>query len=204
MALDLERFAAAYPILWHVTSAMNVERIRRTMVLESSASLMRAAGDETWLRKKRTKDIRLLVDAETVILRDQQPLHEGHIAWEGGWDMPRLIEEINRRVFFWPGDRRTPTKNAERNVAGFMASGDYVSLRLPFAAVRRLPGVRVEYCRVNAGAPRTVNGKKAPRGPHTFSAHGAWHGTVSEVREVAVVERLPLDAMWDEVALIER
>jgi hypothetical protein len=203
MALDVETFATVYPVLWHVTPRANAERIRRTKVLECAVSLMQAAGDDTWLRRKRPHDVPLPVDGETVILRDQQPLSEGHIAWEGGWAMPRLIEEINRRVFFWPGDRRAPTKKAKDNVNDFLASGDYVTLRIPFAAVLRIPRVRLEYCRFNSGAPRTVGGKRSPRGPQTFAAHGAWHGNVSDVREVSILERLPLEAIWDEVSLME-
>lgn len=113
-----------------------------------------------------------------------------------------VTEEINRRVFFWPGDRRAPLRKAQRNVNDFLASGDYVILQVPFAAVRRVPSLRLEYCRSNAGAPRTVNGKKGLRWPRTFAAHGAWRGSVSDVREVAVVDQLHLAEIWDEIRLI--
>ena len=115
--------------------------------------------------------------------------------------MPRLVEEINRRIFFWPGDRSAPIKKAAQNVRDFLTTGDYITIRIPFAAVRRTPGVRLEYCRCNAGGPRTANGEKAVRGPRTFQAHGAWAGGIAAVREVAIVDRLPLGAFWNEVLI---
>ena len=188
-----------FPVLWHVTPAVNVERIRRTKVLESAAALMSAAGDQRWLRQKRPWNVPLDVAGESVLLRNQRPLHDGHIAWEDGWNRARLLEELNKRVFFWPGDDRLPTKRARRNVEHFLASGDYVVLRLPFAAVRSTPGVRIEYCRCNTGAPRTVNRQKAVRGPSIFKTQESWEEPASKVREVAVVHQVPLAAFWDHV-----
>jgi hypothetical protein len=61
MALDLEKFAIAYPVLWHITPPENADRIRRTKTLESAATLMRAAGDETYLRKTRPVPVPLQI-----------------------------------------------------------------------------------------------------------------------------------------------
>lgn len=47
-----------------------------------------------------------------------------------------------------------------------------------------------------------MNGKKGLRWPRTFAAHGAWRGSVSDVREVAVVDQLHLAEIWDEIRLI--
>ncbi len=130
------------------------------------SALMMPVNDETWLRQKRQHAVPLHIGDDVVVLRDQQPLYEGHIRWEGEWNFPRLVEEINRRVFFWPGDRSAPVKKAAENVRDFLATGDYIKIRLPFSAVRKTPGVRVEYCRCNARAPRTVNGESGSGATH--------------------------------------
>ena len=202
MALDVAAFAARTPLLWHLTTRENYARIARTRTLESAATLMRAAGDERWLRERRRDPQRLSLGGETVWLRDQAPLAAGAIALLGGWTFERLVEEINHRVYFWPGTRSGPIQQAWENFHAFRGLPGTVTLRIPFEAVARAcHPFQLQVTAVNVGAPRTSGGKKSPRGPHTFASPGAFPGTPSDVREVAVRDVLPLDAIWSDIVV---
>jgi uncharacterized protein DUF7002 len=197
MAVSVPEFVDRYPVLWHITCEANLQRIRRTRALESAAALMQQAGDDTWLRRRRREPQRLNVDGESIWLRDQEPLMEGAIRFEGSWNLERLIEEINKRVFFWPGDFRGPISRARENFDAFRNQPGAVALRLPSDAVAACcRPFHLQLTVVNVGAPRVSGGKKSLRGPRTFMAMGALTGTLSDVREVAVVDRLSLDAVW--------
>src|SRR3954465_15885924 len=74
MAFDLGRFSDRYPVHWHVTWAEKLRRVEHTRQLESAAALMRLAGEQTWLRRRRTGPVSLALDGDTVQLRDQVPL----------------------------------------------------------------------------------------------------------------------------------
>ena len=102
MVIDVSAFATTYPILWHLTMEPNLQRIERTQTLESAVSLVRAAGNERWLRRRRPAAQALTIGAETVAQRPGS-LDEGAIQLGGGWTFERVVEEINRRVDFWPG-----------------------------------------------------------------------------------------------------
>ena len=54
------------------------------------------------------------------------------------------------------------------------------------------PNHRPYFSRFNSGAPRTVNGRKSPRGPETFLAADRWLGSPSTVVEVTFVGTVSL------------
>jgi hypothetical protein len=197
-ALDRDRLARDYPYLWHVTRLENLLRIERTRRLESAAALMRAAGDCAFLRKQRDEDKCLRIGDDEVWLREQSKLNEANAAWEGGWGMPEFLEALNSRVFFWPGTHDGVVRTARENFRSFLDAGG-VPIRIRYETVRHLSGIHIQYSRFNAGAPRQNDGKPIPRGPRTFLAHGAWEG--GSVREVVVVNRLPLDEIWTDVRI---
>lgn len=202
MALELIRFADQYPVLWHLTSESNLARIQRTRRLESAAELMRIAGDETWLRRRRPNAVPLRIGAETIWLRDQEPLAQGAIELQGGWTFEHFVEEINSRVYFWPGDTRGPIQRAKENFGAFRNERGVVVLRVPTLAVCQVcRPFQLQLTSVNVGAPRVSGGRKSPRGPKTFAAPGAFVGTPSAVREMAVVNDLALAEIWSSVSI---
>jgi len=102
LVIDVSAFATTYAILWHLTIEPNLQGIERTQTLESAVALVRAAGNERWLRRRRPAAQALTIGAEMVAQRPGS-LDEGAIQLGGGWTFERVVEEINRRVYFWPG-----------------------------------------------------------------------------------------------------
>lgn len=201
MALTRDALIQHFPVLWHLTSRANWARIIATRRLESAAALMRAAGDEQWLERRRPAAVPLALPEGTVWLRDQEPLHEGAARFEGGWDFPRLVREINRRVYFWPGDHRGPARKARGNFDAFRARPEAIALRLPTAGVCAAVGpTALQLTRHNVGALRS-NPRSGPalRGPSTFVSPGAFAGPPSDLQEVVVLDALDLATIWPEV-----
>lgn len=108
MPFDLDELIATYPLVYHLTARANLARIRGTGQLGSAAALLQRAGRLDLLQVRRAGPATIEVYENTVILRDQAPLHTGHIQFEEGWDLARLIEWLNRQVFFWPGREAGP------------------------------------------------------------------------------------------------
>jgi hypothetical protein len=183
------------PYLYHLTSAQNLERIRDTRTLESAAELMRRAGRLDLLRFRRRQSVQIFVDGKAIMLRDQAPLHQGHIAFDDGWDIGRLIESINSRVFFWPGDSNSPIAYGRRHFGRYAEEKPVilrVGLREVVAANLPIPPM---YCPYNSGSPRTVAGKKSPRGPSTFLPCDAFPRSHQGVVEVTFEGHISLPHM---------
>lgn len=193
MGFDLTRFAEARPRLYHLTARANLDGILRTGRLEAARVLMERAGDMSMLRQRRREHYRLRVDGREVVLRDQKPLHRGNIAFEGGFGFEDVVEALNRRVFFWPGDEEGPIDYGRRHF-GRYGGEDCVVLVVPTAALLEAnPDVQAEFCRFNSGSPRCTGGRGAPRGPRTFLPAHECPFSPGAVKEVTFREfvRLP-------------
>jgi hypothetical protein len=168
VAFSLESYARIRPFLYHTTAPDNLARIRATGQLES-AGRIRAdtpAGPGPRLRRKETLPV--ITRGGVVLIRDQAPLHEGNITFTGGWGMATLLEELDRRVFFWPGTEKGPIDYGLRHFLRYRSHGVKV-LRVSFQAIlRRNPGAVPYFSRFNSGSPRFVNGRPSPRGADTF------------------------------------
>jgi hypothetical protein len=202
MPLDVRTLASRYPWLWHVTSAANAERIERLRRIEPAAALLRVAGRADLLAVRRRNDVELTIDSAIVVMRDQAPLHAGHIAWEPQWNLARFVAALNERVFFWPGHWDQPSKTAGANVISFLSKApDVVAVLVPSEAIMVDPAtpLSVELSRYNTGGPRTSGGVKSPRGASTFVPLDRWPGPPSTVREVAVVGSVDLSPCWNRV-----
>lgn len=184
MSVDLEAFARRRPYLFHLTARANLARVQRSRRLEPAAALYRKAG-RPLPRHIRRESEELLVDGDVVVIRDQAPLHVGNIQFEGGWTIEDLLQDLNRRVFFWPGTADGPSAYGQRHFARYEAERPVV-LRVPTEdVVRATAGRVVELCRYNSGSPRCSGGKKSSRGPGTFQRPPEFTRGVSEVVEVA-------------------
>lgn len=168
MPFTIDQFIAARPYLYHLTSRLNRERIRRTKRLHPSSHILAVGGQECLLTVRRRQHVEVQIDGEPVQVRDQAPLHEGNIAFNGGWTFASFIQDLNSRVFFWPGTADRAIDYANRHFARYVDERPIV-LRLPVSAVvRRNPGLEPMFCKFNSGSPRCSYGNKSPRGPHTF------------------------------------
>ena len=178
MAFTLEEYAQLRPTLWHLTHAKNLPLIRKNRTLLCAARLVpQGLPDEP----RRGRQVREGVP----VLRDQDLLHEGSIAFQSGWSMGDVVRDLNGRVFFWSGWIDRPVKPGRRAFARYSTTD--IILRVPF---RDLAQQGPYFSRVNSGATRKQGGEAVPRGPDTFV-----RAEQSSFRPSAVVEVAFLDSV---------
>lgn len=168
MAFTIDEFVGARPYVFHLTARANQGRIKRTRMLHPASSLLVAGDRMDLVSVRRRLSVELPIEGEVVQVRDQAPLHQGNIAFEGGWTLTDVIQELNERVFFWPGKKDRAIAYAHRHFARYSEERPVV-LRASLASVLKTntdhqPG----FCRFNSGSPRCSSGRKSPRGPSTF------------------------------------
>jgi hypothetical protein len=168
MGFPLKDFIRLRPYVYHLTSRENLRRLKRTGRMECAAGLILRSDRPELLRERRVKHEPLLIEGETAWLRDQLPLKKGCIDFEVGWDLARLVEHINRRVFFWPGWADGFSDYGFRHLGRYFDEGPAL-LRIPLdKLVKANEGNPPRLCAFNSGSPRVVGGKKSPRGSKTF------------------------------------
>jgi Family of unknown function (DUF7002) len=192
MAFRMDQLHGTFPFVYHLTSQENLRRIMRTGHLESAAALMRRAARLDLLRVRRRGSLPIKIDGETILLRDQDPLHQGNILFEGGWGLPELIEHLNARVFFWPGGKDGPIGHGQRHYERYRDEVPAIMRVCLRSLLNANPGREPRFCRRNSGSPRTVAGKKSPRGPQTFVACDQFPGGPKSVVEVTFEEQVVL------------
>ena len=155
-------------MLYHRTARENVERIQDSRRLESTALLMETADEHSNPRVRRTDTLPLSVGPHRIQIRDQAPLYAGHIEFEGGWGLGELVQDLNRRVFFWPGWEHKPIPSGENYFKRYRSERPAI-LRLRFDSLRRHNQEHIPlFCKFNSGSPRSYPGRRSPRGPATF------------------------------------
>jgi hypothetical protein len=180
------------PFLYHLTARENLDRIKASRRLDSACTLAVAAGEEQKTETRRTETVALRTRSDEVLLRDQAPLHAGSIEFEGGWDLDRLVHELNRRVFFWAGRENCMGKYGKNHFRRYESERPAI-LRVRFDDLMSSnDGLEPHFCKYNSGAPRCSNGSKSPRGPRTFLPAGSCSYTSSEVVEVTFVSSVNL------------
>jgi hypothetical protein len=194
MPFTLSDFATLRPFLFHLTAARNLSRIRNASCLESAGALIARSNRPQLLRAHRPTEAELEVDGQTVLLRDQSPLYAANVDLAPGWFFEDLIELLNRRVFFWPGDGSGPIDSGRNHFDRYRSESPAL-LRCRFDSVRRVnPGNIPQFCRFNSGAPRQNKGRPIPRGPDSFVASGRFPSTGGAVIEVTFLDRVVLPA----------
>lgn len=194
MAFAFQDLAAIRPFLYHLTARANLERIRRGRELLCASELARLGGREGDLRKKRAQALVVQVGHESVHIRDQRPLHVLNMELEGGWDFGRFLSELNRRVFFWPGNEAGPIPPGLNHFERYRED-DIAVIRVRTESMP--PGAEV--CFYNSGSPRWSGRKPSPRGPATFLLPGAAQRPPSQTVEVTWVGAVALPD-WVQVA----
>jgi hypothetical protein len=192
MALKLEDVIRRRPFLYHLTDARNVERILRTGVLEPASVLAKRGGREDLLASKRRGHVEVLVESESVFLRDQAPLHAGNMKLSSGWRFERFIRALNDRVFFWPGSESGPIDYGVRHFNRYETEKPAI-LRISLASLLGANGdVEIEVCRYNSGSPRWSRGIPSPRGSQTFVSPQKADFSVNQIVEVTVAGSVQL------------
>jgi len=192
MPFTLESFCRTRPYAYHLTSSANFERIRTAPSLWPARELMAQSGTRNWMRTRRRGSKELVIDGARVWLRDQDPLHAGNVHLRGGWVFEDYLEELNSRVFFWPGGDDGPIR-AGRNHFDRYEDERPVVLRVSTAALFKANrSAEPHFARYNTGAPRCNRGNPSPRGPNTFVSADRFDGTPSKVIELTYRERVIL------------
>jgi hypothetical protein len=120
------------------------------------------------LKVRRATSVQAKLNGDVIHVRDQHPLHAGNVAFHGKWTIDKLVQEINERVFFWPGSDGWVVSYARRHYQRYAAENPVV-LRIPFAALLAAnAGSDPLFCKYNSGSPRWTSGRASPRGPDTF------------------------------------
>lgn len=90
------------------------------------------------------------------------------IEFEDGWGLEELVEDLNRRVFFWPGWEHKLIEHGLNHFKRYRAECPAI-LRLRFDSLRRHNQEHTPlFCKFNSGSPRSYLGRHSPRGPATF------------------------------------
>ncbi len=186
MPFTLSDFENRRPLLYHLTHAENLSSIRSARQLLPAAILEPEAVRS--IRRRRP------VVPGKPILRDQDLLHPSCIAFQDGWSLDDLLEDLGARVFFWAGRAEGPVRAGRRAFALYRATD--VVIRVPFAdvAARATPW----FARCNSGATRMQMGKPVPRGPQTSQPAESFALAATDVVEVTFREPVPLPptASW--------
>jgi hypothetical protein len=190
--VDVDRYAEVRPYLYHLTDQSNLDHIRQSKVLFCAAHLMNRAGRSDLFRTRRRNHEAIEINGSRVSLRDQKPLRRGNVELIGGFTFEEFVESLNARVFFWPGKDEGPVLPGENHFAHY-ASERPAMLRCRFQSLRsENPSGVPLFCAYNSGAPRTVSGKKSPRGPNTFLKACDFPRTSSKVVEVTFIGKIVL------------
>lgn len=172
------------PYLYHLTDRVNLRQIERTHEMSPAVLLMERAGRLDLVRIRRRRHERIAIGGITILLRDQAPLHKGSMELQGDCIYEDVIEDINARVFFWPGTTGGPISYGVRHFERYRSERPVI-LRVNFhSLLKSNPNVEPKFCRYNSGSPRCSNGMKSPRGPDTFAPAAEFVGTPSNVVEV--------------------
>ena len=152
------------------------------------------------LRGRRTTTRTVAVDGVQVEIRDQCPLKEGHIKFEEGYSFMQLLDELNRRVFLWPGTEDGPIKSGLNHFARYSEAGLVVVIRCRLQSLAESNAdAKLYVTNCNSGGPRSnPRTGRAVRGHSTFLQLPEVDYPLSEVKELSYEHSaaLPADAEW--------
>jgi len=155
-------------MLYHLTARENIERVHDLARLESTAFLMEAADQRSNVRARRMGKLPLSIGPHRVVIRDQAPLRAGNIEFEAGWGPEDLVDDLNRRVFFWSGWEHGPIEHGLNHFERYRSENP-VLLRVRFESLRSHNQEHTPlFCKFNSDSPRCYHGRRSPRGPATF------------------------------------
>jgi hypothetical protein len=146
--------------------------------------LIEQSGQLDLLSIKRKGSVELKIDDQTVMLRDQAPLHQGNLLLPAGYTFANFIQRLNGRVFFWPGTSSGPISYGLRHFERYKADKPVILRVQSLALIQANLSVEPLYCFYNSGSPRCSGGQKSPRGPDTFLKASQFPRRASQVVEI--------------------
>jgi hypothetical protein len=194
MAIDIERFVAARPYLFHLTDRENLYNIQQNRTLQSATEWLGRGRQRELIRVRRKFSHTIDFSGIYVVLCDQSKLSEASIMLEEGFTFADLVELLNRQVFFWPGESNGPVPSGRRHFERYNACQPSV-LRVPTKDLLCAnPASEVRFCEYNSGSPRYSGGNPSPRGPRTFAIASEFPRGIGDVVEVTFADRITLPA----------
>jgi hypothetical protein len=143
---------------------------------------------------RRRNHERLTVEGQVILVRDQENLYTGNMTLPRGYEIADFVENLNSRVFFWPGTIEGPIRHGVRRYERYQTEQPVI-LRLEYESlIDANSSSSPEFCRYNSGSPRCSQGKKSPRGPHTFVPATSYQGKTGQIVEVTFKGEVALPA----------
>ncbi len=170
MAIRSSRLASLRPFAFHVTAPSNLGAIEGIGEIRSASALLAGTAQADALSGPRLGTLTVTVENFRVEVRDQLPLRSGHIRYEGGYSFADVLDDLNSRVFFWPGAEARPIDYGLSHYHHYSSMGAALVLRCALQDLLAAnPSRELQVCRSNSGAPRhNPRSGYAPRGPETF------------------------------------
>jgi len=196
--MEAADFTRLRPFLIHTTARANLPQLFADGRLMSTRKLFeRSSARPTFsLEVRRLASADLQFAKGHAIVRDQRPLHEGHIEFTGGWDLRTLVARLNSLVFLWPATPLGPVPAGLRHAGRYLRQGEelgFIRIRSDIVALE----ASALFATVNSGSPRSVGGIKSRRGPDTFRSLSRFNDPPGAVVEVAFTDLLlPPEAEW--------
>lgn len=187
--MDIKKFIAERPFLYHLTSQENAKRIITQKKLYSTNKLIDLSGNPDYQRVKRERRIghkEIIINKESYFLRDQRPISELALSkcLTHNWKVEDFLAYLNNRVFMWPTLdrlwRHYDRYAAERPIIFRFSTNQIIELNN-----------HAMFCRLNSGATRAnsyLGGKAPERGPNTFLLAKDYNLAVGTVAEVTFEE----------------
>jgi len=193
--MELNIFLKKSPYLYHLTDRQNLDFIKQTNALFSTAELVKMSNvtvASSFLKSKRSAHAEVAINGHLVKIRDQKPLNKAlGRALLDDWTPEQWIYHLNKRVFTWPNLKRL------RAHFGTYESEKPIILRLITTEVLEL-NKNAELCRINSGDSRCIghyNGNPVPRGNNTFKSIKDYE--FSDLAEVTFPKILKLPLKWE-------
>lgn len=194
-----EYLAQLRPFAYHTTSLKNLKRIEDLGRLESVRSILKQSAHHSHLLLgRRIASTTIMIGQHLVDVQDQLPLRPGSIKFQDGWELQDLLDELNSRVFFWPGDEERARGRSESHYEKYAALGEVAVLRMPLESLLASnPTRRLYVSRCNSGSARSQQGKPVARGPQTFTFPETADFTRGKVIELSLRGEVTLPAITE-------
>lgn len=155
--------------MYHTSGRLNFEAIRDRAALISTRCLLKGTAREDLLTGIRSTSTPVQVNGRTVLIRDQRPIRVGSLRLEPGTTLQDYLDELNRRVFLWPGTSRGPVRAGRRHFELYRRQGEVFVIRAPLQSLLLAnPRRELFVAKCNSGSARHHSGQPVERGPKTF------------------------------------
>ena len=199
MGFSIEQLIALRPFAYHTSGRENFESILERSSLRSTRAILEGTEHESLVRSFRKESFTLHIDGRRVVIRDNKPLRPGSLDLRGGWAFEDLLENLNSRVFLWPGTECGPIKRGVHHFERYASEGEVFVLRIPLHdLVSHNSRRRLYVTGCNSGSARHQQGKPVARGPETFQTPETADFRPSQVIELSYVDvaDLPPSSEW--------